>query len=155
MKPGDFKVKNKPKTGAFRSSCNLLAAIFSRPAKFEREWRRLEAVPQFTTGIEGRWQGEWLSKHNGHHGQLRCILSAQGNGEYNARFHATYARILRVSYRVALHGHKSAQGVDLNGETDLGFLAGGIYHYEGVATPTALECAYKCKYDTGNFSLRR
>lgn len=139
----------------FTSLRNLLAAVFSRPARFEREWRTHAVDSPSANSIEGRWQGQWLSTSNGHHGRLRCIMTRSHDGEYRAMFHATYARFLKVSYSVSLRGHTTRNEVDLNGETNLGLLAGGTYHYHGHATPTTLQCDYSCKYDAGHFSLHR
>ena len=37
----------------------------------------------------------------------------------------------------------------------LGFLAGGVYHYEGHADATNYFSTYSCKYDHGTFQMSR
>ena len=44
---------------------------------------------------------------------------------------------------------------EVNGEADLGKLAGGTYYYEGRITPTHFPSTYRSKYDHGSFELRR
>lgn len=41
----------------------------------------------------------------------------------------------------------------LEGDYDLGKLAGGNYHYSGHATIDEFRCTYECKYDRGTFEL--
>jgi hypothetical protein len=141
-------------SGVWRSLKHALAAFFKKPRRFERTWRRYENR-SVAGSIEGRWRGEWISTENGHRGALRCIITCEKPGTYAAIFHATYARVLKVCYRVILRGCETYQSVALQGEADLGWFAGGRYHYSGTATPSQFQCRYECKYDKGNFSLHR
>jgi hypothetical protein len=134
---------------------HVLAAVTSKPIQFHRRWNLQRSAAARSDGIDGWWIGEWESEHNGHHGRLRCIINSKGPSEYEALFHATYARLLRVCYRVQLLGREMSQGVELQGSVDLGILAGGTYSYDGVATSKVFHCGYKCKYDWGTFSLGR
>jgi len=104
--------------------------------------------------LEGRWQGEWISDANGHRGALKCLLTKTESGEYQATFYAVYARFLSVAYSVPLHGRQIGGKLKLEGQPDLGQLAGGIYHYEGEADKTEFNCTYRCKYDHGTFQLK-
>ncbi|HTL56525.1 MAG TPA: hypothetical protein VL361_12650 [Candidatus Limnocylindrales bacterium] len=101
-----------------------------------------------------RWQGEWQSQASGHHGELRCILRRKAMAEWEAQFHATYARWLRVAYGVLLHTKQSDGRLRLQGAADLGSLAGGLYEYDGELKPDLFECHYRCKYDHGTFRLK-
>lgn len=137
-----------------RNISHVLAALFNNRADFQRRWQELAAQPKIGSGLEGRWHGEWVSAANGHRGALKCLLTKTEAGEYEAMFHATYARFLRVCYSVPLHGRQIEGKLKLEGEADLGQLAGGVYHYEGEANETAFNCTYRCAYDHGTFYLK-
>lgn len=140
--------------GIWTSIKHVLAAVFTKGIGFERAWEE----PEKKSGqspIEGRWIGEWQSVTNGHHGNLRCIVTRSQREKYVAFFKATYARILRVSYKVELKGRDLGDGIMLEGENDLGWLAGGKYRYSGKAGSDAFRCNYSCKYDEGYFKMHR
>jgi hypothetical protein len=135
----------------FRSISHVLAAIFSNASDFNRRWNEPTTPAQMD--IPARWEGKWISETNGHNGALRCILNPTTTTEYEASFYAVYAGFLRVCYTVSLHGQRSGQTLSLDGDADLGKLAGGNYHYAGEATPQAFRCTYECKYDCGTFEM--
>jgi len=137
-----------------RNVSHVLAALFNNRADFQRRWNGPAALPNPNNGLAGRWQGEWVSGANGHRGELKCVLTKTETGKYEAMFHATYARFLRVCYTVPLHGRQVGGKLKLEGQADLGQLAGGIYHYEGEADETAFNCTYRCAYDHGTFRLK-
>ena len=139
----------------FRSFCHALAAVFCDPRQFKRQWRQYRPSSDARDTLEGRWDGQWISEVNGHHGDLRCLLTRSGLREYNASFYATYAKWLRVCYGVTLNAQMLEDQFHLQGEIDLGTLAGGIYRYDGRATPEGMRCAYRNAYDSGEFCLRR
>jgi hypothetical protein len=60
---------------------------------------------------------------------------------------------LRVCYSVPLRGQANGETLKLEGDADLGRLAGGNYHYNGEATARAFRCTYQCKYDRGTFEM--
>jgi len=73
-----------------------------------------------------------------------------------ARFKATYWKILRFSYTVNLHVTREPQGpFNFQGEADLGWWGGGVYHYDGHATPTNFFSTYRSEYDHGTFRMAR
>lgn len=122
-------------------------------SSFNHDWRK--ATPVAPDSIEGRWEGSWISDVNGHHGKLRCLLTREEDSRYRARFRATYWKVFRFSYAVPLEFHPHDTGWELNGEANLGKLAGGVYYYEGRASLTNLYSTYRSKYDHGRFELRR
>jgi len=138
--------------GVMRNVSHVLAALFNDRAEFNRRWNEPPARPE---GLEGRWQGEWVSEANGHRGALRCLMTKARDGGYEAAFHATYARFLAVAYTVTLQGAAEGGKWRLEGQADLGQLAGGVYHYKGDGDESAFDCAYRCAYDHGTFHLRR
>jgi hypothetical protein len=135
--------------GMLRAISHVLAAFVSNASEFKRRWKE----PATGDGFPRRWEGQWISESNGHHGALRCILAQSSPTEYAATFHAVYAGILRVCYTVPLHGQRAGDALKLEGDTDLGRLAGGTYHYSGEATGRMFRCAYQCEYDHGTFEM--
>ena len=122
---------------------------------FNRDWKSAKAAPGLANDIQGRWQGSWVSHTNSHHGRLRCLLSQENDGHYSARFHANYLRILSFTYSVPLAVQQTNGAYDFRGEADLGRLAGGLYSYEGQATPTNFFSTYHSKGDGGIFQMNR
>ena len=136
-----------------RGVSHVLAAVFNDRARFEHAWRSY--IPNDPpVPFEGRWRGEWVSAANGHHGDLKCLLTQPSPGVFEASFKATYASFLSVAYRVMLKADHVGTGYYLKGEADLGMLAGGIYSYEGELSEFKFECHYRCKYDRGVFHLK-
>jgi hypothetical protein len=130
----------------------------------------LEGGGGAAAAITGPWQGEWHSKH-GHHGRLRAILSVSALSglpsspggqkphpptEYVARFEAKFWGIFTAHYDVVLRvvSH-SDPAVKLAGDQDLGWLAGGKYHYEATVTAGEFDATYDSRLDAGEFHLRR
>src|SRR5262245_49499068 len=105
--------------------------------------------------MEGRWQGHWLSDVNGHNGALLCIVTRQENGDYAARFRATYLKVLKFGYTVPLKVERTNDVWHFSGEENLGSMAGGVYEYDGTATPTNFHSTYRSKYDHGIFDMTR
>jgi hypothetical protein len=133
-----------------------IAMLFvSGCSSFNREYKTALSQPIPAQEISGPWEGKWLSDKNGHTGKLRAVLRETGPNEYDAYFHATFWKILQASYRVPLKAEETAGRTTLSGESDLGLLSGGVYSYEGEATPTTFFCTYKSKYDHGTFELKR
>jgi hypothetical protein len=140
--------------GFARKISHFLAAVFNASSDFNRRWDRETPAPAEANGLQGRWEGEWVSEANGHRGALRCLLARGQTGDYEACFHAVYARILRVCYTVPLRGNWSGGTLMLEGDADLGALAGGVYRYHGEANEEEFVCTYSCKYDHGDFRMK-
>jgi len=125
---------------------------------FNRAWNKAgRTPPPPADSIEGRWEGRWLSDVNGHTGRLRCVLTRGGNNTntYTAHFRATYWKIFRYSYK-ADFPFEPREGVwHFLGDKNLGWLAGGVYHYEGRVSPTNFYSTYRSKYDHGVFEMTR
>ena len=82
-------------------------------------------------------------------------MEQEDNAHYQARFRATYGAIFHFGYTVPLEMQPHDIGWEFNGEANLGKLAGGIYYYEGRATPTNLFSTYRSSKDHGRFELGR
>ncbi len=133
----------------------LVAALLCGCSGFGREWRAAAKLPTSANDIAGRWEGHWVSDANGHHGKLRCVMHRETGDACRAHFRATYAGILRFGYTATLHVTNDATGFHLRGEADLGRLAGGVYRYEGLASPTNFSSTYRCAVDHGRFEMAR
>jgi len=124
-------------------------------SSFNRDWKQAERQPTPANSIEGRWEGRWLSDTNGHRGALRSLITMEGDDRCTARFRATYGKVFRFSYSVSLEIQPHYGGWEFNGEENLGKLAGGVYYYEGRASPTNFFSTYRSKYDGGIFEMHR
>ena len=120
---------------------------------FNRDWNA--AVRSPNAGIIGPWEGVWRSDATGHTDKLRCLVSERNDHGYEARFHANYRHIFVFNYRVLLGFEKTDSELMLSGKADLGSLKGGVYEYNGKATPTNFVCRYSSAYDRGAFVMHR
>ena len=135
----------------------LSLAFLSGCSTFNRDWKRLAETPPPRDGIEGRWAGIWKSDVTGHTDQLRCIIAKKNNNSYLVRFHAKYKLLFRFSfgYTVPLEVEERGGRFDFEGEANLHWYAGGVYHYQGSATPTNFHSTYRSKADHGSFDMTR
>jgi hypothetical protein len=140
-----------------RISCSLMLLLFlTGCASFERDWRHATLQPSDRPNdVTGAWQGSWLSEVNGHTGSLRCLVTEKSPEEYEFRFKATYWKVFRYSYTVSMPVEFSSNAVSFTGQENLGYLAGGVYTYEGTISETNLNANYRCKFDHGTFKMTR
>ena len=121
---------------------------------FYRDWEQAATVVP-ADGLAGRWEGTWQSDDSGHHDRLRCLITPQGGGMYAARFHAIYRQTITFGYTVPLRAEATNGGLRFGGEANLGWLAGGVYHYDGRVEGAHFFSTYSCKYDHGTFTMTR
>jgi hypothetical protein len=133
----------------------LLLPWLAGCSSFNREWRAAAKQPQSPNDISGKWEGTWQNTNNSHRDKLRAILTRVSEGQYRARFHAKYKKILSFSYRATFRGTWASNEFVFRGEENLGKLAGGIYKYEGRISPTNFFSTYDSRYDKGTFTLQR
>lgn len=135
----------------------LVAGCSSVNKDFENAWSNAAHQPASSGDLQGRWQGVWASDVTGHTDQLRCIVTKKADGTCQARFHAKYHHVLSFGYTVPLKVQPAAPAgmCKFSGAADLGWLAGGEYHYEGEADGTNFFSIYRCKYDHGTFQMTR
>jgi len=142
--------------GLFHATAVLIVAGFvGGCSSFNHDWEAALQKPVPRSELQGPWQGMSHSDANGHKGKLRCIITKKENGAYRARFHARYGKVLGFSYAVILRAQPVTDGFIFNGQANLGFLAGGVYYYDGHADETNLFSNYSCKYDHGTFEMKR
>ncbi len=82
-------------------------------------------------------------------------MARESESQYQARFRATFGGVFHFGYTVPLEMQPHDIGWEFNGEANLGKLAGGVYYYEGRATPTNLFSTYRSAKDHGRFELKR
>lgn len=131
---------------------------------FDRNWKRLAtataaaAQPAHATEgdpLAGRWEGTWRSEANNHSGKLRAIVTPVDATTYRADFDATYLGILRFGYSMSLAAQPAGHLTRFQGAENLGWLAGGLYRYDGTTDGRSFDCAYQSKADHGRFTMTR
>ena len=140
------------------AACFFAVFLITGCSSFNRAWKKSAAIPPEANSLAGRWEGTWLSNVNGHNDQLRCLMSPVTNGIYSARFHAKYRRgILRFTfgYTAELTVREEEGTFQFQGESNLGWYAGGVYRYAGTASGTNFFSTYDSKYDRGFFRMTR
>jgi hypothetical protein len=124
-------------------------------SSFERDWENAAKTPASEDILIGRWQGTWKSDVSGHSGALRCIIAQEKAGLYQAHYHATYGWGFTFQYTVTMSAQIEGNSCKLMGSADLGWLAGGEYHYEGAAAAGQFTSTYRSKGDHGKFEMGR
>jgi hypothetical protein len=135
----------------------LCAIAFAGCSTFNRDWKAAANMPVPTDDIQGRWEGTWQSDASSHKDVLQCLMTKRADGKFDARFHAKYKRgvTLTFGYTAPLNVTRDGDNFKFTGDADLGWYAGGVYHYEGNATLTNFFSTYSCKYDHGTFHMTR
>lgn len=124
-------------------------------SSFNKEWKAAIKSAPAASGIEGAWAGEWRSAKNNHHGSLHAVVTQSSPNTYRAHYRAKYLKILRFTYVATLHGTQTNNVVTLEGNSNLGKLAGGVYTYKATATPSEFKSTYKSKHDHGYYRMSR
>jgi hypothetical protein len=134
----------------------LAVLIMGGCSSFNQDWEQASQVP--VLGIEGRWIGGWHSDYNQHEGPLRCLITKKNGNTYHTRFHAKYKLgFLTISYPYDMDMiiTQDAKTYSFKGEADLGWLAGGLYKYDGAGSTNNLAINYRSPKDYGTFNLQR
>lgn len=130
-----------------------LALLVPGCRSFEKDWReaRAGAAAVDPRGLAGAWSGAWQNTNNTHGGPLRAVLWRVDDGDYRARFHASWGR-RSGSFQTRLKG----------GWTNGAFVFSGTRRVFGVpirtagrADATRLESGYDSPLDRGTFTLGR
>lgn len=128
--------------------------VLSGCSTFNRDWKAAATSPTPANSIEGRWEGKWLSDHNGHNGRLRALIKKLDNGQYETRFHAKYGYVFSFGMQANLDVKPAGGLWQFSGQEDLG-KPYGIYRYEGKASATNFFSTYKASFDHGTFQMTR
>ena len=121
---------------------------------FEKKFETARAMP-IPAGdpIVGAWEGTWTGT-DGHAGPLRAILTPAGTNAYRAEFHAGYSIFTHES-TVMLTGQRLGNKLSFRGEEDLGWMAGGVFNYQGTVTPTTFHSTYDSEKHDGVYEMHR
>jgi hypothetical protein len=137
----------------------LSLSVSSCSGRFQRDWKTTAVAPVTTApkNVAGSWQGTWKSEATGHQGTLKAVVSEvpEKENRYAFRYHATWSNLFSATFESEHMAKPQGRNFVLTGHHDLGFLFGGVYHYEGTATPSLLKCRYRSKLDHGVFELQR
>jgi hypothetical protein len=123
---------------------------------FHRDW---ESVPKAAGGLEGAWDGTWLSDDSGHTGSLRCIITRREDRGFDARYYATYGWFLFwFDFEYTIPTTAVAEGAAwlLRGSAVLdSWIAGGLYEYEARVEQDEYVASYRSSFDRGIFRMKR
>lgn len=139
----------------------LLASLLTAGC-YESRWSAAGKSVAPADGIAGRWQGTWMSDANGHDGGLRCIITDVTADSFKADFKASYGWFFTFTYTATMQITGGEAGpasgpayVYFKGKQNLGWLAGGVYQYDGKVGPTVFFCNYDSGGDHGTFQMTR
>ena len=121
---------------------------------FNRDWQVAATQPTPTDSLAGRWEGKWVSAHNGHSGRLRAIIRPTPDGQYEVNYHANYGLIFSFGMPMHLAPQPAPGGWTFSGTENLGGIYGN-YNYDGKASPTNFFSTYKARLDHGTFQMTR
>ena len=123
---------------------------------FDRDW---ESAPKAAGGLEGAWDGTWLSDESGHTGSLRCIITRREDRGFDARYFATYGWFLfwfGFEYTIPTTAVADGNAWLLRGSAMLdSWIAGGLYEYEARVEQGEYVASYRSSFDRGIFRMKR
>jgi hypothetical protein len=132
----------------------LLLLPLTGCSTFDHDFDAARAAGHAPDGVEGAWAGNWES-HNGHGGgSLRAIFTRTAPDTIHARFRSGFWKLFAAEDSVDFKA-TGTNPVHATGDADLGFLKGGVYHYDATITPTTFDATYTMKFDNGVFSMTR
>lgn len=140
----------------FLIACVFGCCLFSCSANFNQQWKQAVATKP-AADITGPWLGYWHSDANGHQGELRSIVTVldEKTGACRFQYHATFMKFLSGGYAVTHLVQRTKDGFTFSGDQPLTGLGGGLYHYEGKATPQEFHATYRSEGDHGVFEMKR
>src|SRR4051812_31085618 len=115
-------------------------------SSFDSDYQHASASTLPAGSIEGPWVGKWESQAGHGTGPLRAMLTKTGPDTYYARFRAGYWSIFEADEETLLRVH-STNPVRADGESDLGYIKGGVYKFDATITPTKFDANYQSKDD--------
>lgn len=124
-------------------------------SSFNRDYQQALLKGASKDSIEGPWTGSWLSDKNGHHGELRGVITKLEGDRYETRFKAKFWKIFSYASEAEFEMQPHNEGFEFFGTKQLGWLAGGEYTYEGRVSPEKFYSTYKNKWDHGTFQMER
>ncbi len=142
---------------ASRALCALAPALLlSSCIGFQQKWNEArEAFPAPQQDLRGVWEGRWTSGHNGHSGELRCVVTERQAGTYEFAYRATWAQVLSGNFTIECEVEETDGSYSFSGTMDLGAL-GGEFSHEGEGDAAKLSATWESAGgDHGTFELKR
>lgn len=124
-----------------------------RGRRFKTEWTRFAA--RNSQGIQGCWQGTWVSSDRGKSWPVKCIFTRIAPGTYIATFSRRYFDLLPVSHELQLRVVEGKEKYELEGAADLGKWSGGVHHFQGIGSRHSISCQFHSPKDNGELRLSR
>ena len=134
------------------------AGVLASCSTFERDWQQRRRVAVAPGAFQGCWEGTWTSDWNGHSGGLRAIITPLSGSRYEVRFHATYDLVflpLSFEHQTPMEVRRDGDAIRFKGTADLGFLAGGVFTYDGLCRGEVYRSDFDSTVDHGVFEMRR
>jgi hypothetical protein len=123
---------------------------------FEREWQAAQSYAYPEHELAGCWDGSWQNASSGRHGDLRAIITKEGAGAYHAQFKATYAIGIPFEFDIPLLVTDDGSVYTFESEADLGWLAGGLYSYQGMASGMDFDASFRVSNGhQGTFTMQK
>ncbi len=125
--------------------------------EFRSAWKKAPV----TSGVDGKWEGTWLSEATGHHGKLSCVVLAPNpkttkTTSHEFFYHATWKNLLSGSYKAVHTVQKKKDGTyTFTGEHKMPDWAGGLYQYGGTIKGDEFKACYRCSMDNGTYTMKR
>ncbi|MHA3770055.1 hypothetical protein ACXR0O_00795 [Verrucomicrobiota bacterium sgz303538] len=139
---------------ALRILLPALVLLSGCSSTFDRKWNAAATRPR-KDEFSGRWEGTWTSaKHRNSGGRLRCVMTPIGATQYHASFKADWM-MFSSTYETIFVSQRKGKELHFRGKEDLGPLYGGVYKFEGRATPEHFNATYDSSYDRGRFEMGR
>ena len=131
----------------------LVVALSSCGTSFRSDWNAARAKDYRAGGIEGAWEGFWLSAVNGHAGKLWCVIKEGSSNERTFDYRATWKRILSAGFSAKHQLVRKGSATSFTVDHPIGSL--GTFHAEGTITADKFSACYEAAGDRGTFELRR
>ncbi len=135
----------------------LLVASLCQCSTYQSAWREAAAKPVQSSGLEGAYEGKWVSEATGHEGKLRCVISKPEDAAANTYDFHYWAKwgLLSGDFKTPQTVTRIGNIWHTSGAMDLGSL-GGVYEQEAMVADGNFESQYtSSKGDRGTMSMTR
>lgn len=143
----------------------FLTVLPSCGLSFRSAWKN---APSSANGIDGRWEGNWVSTASGHTGKLRAVISdlgvqassapgmSKGGVPHQFFYHCTWRGILSAGFKTKHEVVKQKNGTyTFKGDHQMPKWVGGTYHYQGTIKGDDFNACYESGLDRGTFTMKR
>ena len=129
-------------------------------SNFESQWQKVStqpaSAPAPVENLHGVWDGRWTTDSGDESGKLRAVIQRLDDGRYQAQFQAIYMQVIPFNQNVTLTvDDPSAKVWHFKGEQDLGWMAGGVYYYDGTSDGEKFQSTYTSEHYVGTFTMKR